>query len=66
MYTKQEIVIRSHREGKSNRQISRELQINRKTIKKYIEDFEKLQSGSSQPETALSTFVSSPPIYRIA
>ena len=64
MIKKQEIIIRSHREGKSNRQISRELQINRKTIKKYIEDFEKLQAGSSQPETALSTFLSSPPVYR--
>lgn len=63
MYTKQEIIIRSHREGKSQRQISRELQINRKTIKKYIEDYEKLQAGSSQPETALSTFLSSPPVY---
>ncbi len=65
MYTKQEIIIRSHREGKSNRQISRELQINRKTIKKYIEDYEKLQAGSLHPETALSTFLSSPPLYRI-
>ena len=65
VYMKQEIIIRSHREGKSHRQISRELQINRKTIKKYIEDYEHLQSGSSQPETALSTFLSSPPRYRI-
>ena len=65
MYTKQEIIIRSHREGKSHRQISRELQINRKTIKKYIEDYEKLQAGSLHPETALSTFLSSPPLYRI-
>ena len=65
MYTKQEIIIRSHREGKSHRQISRELQINRKTIKKYIEDYEKLQAGSLHPETALSTFLWSPPLYRI-
>jgi len=65
MYTKQEIIIRSHREGKSQRQISRELQISRKTIKKYIEDYEKLQSGSLHPETALSTFLSGPPLYRI-
>lgn len=65
VYMKQEIIIRSHREGKSHRQISRELQINRKAIKKYIEDYEHLQSGSSEPETALSTFLSSPPLYRI-
>ncbi len=65
MYTKQEIIIRSHREGKSHRQISRELQINRKTIKKYIEDYERLQAGSNQPEIALSAFLTSPPLYRI-
>src|SRR5665811_322928 len=39
--------------------------INRKTIKKYIEDYERLQAGSAQPETALSAFLSSPPLYRI-
>src|SRR5665648_713819 len=65
MYTKQEIIILSYREGKSHRQISRELQINRKTIKKYIDDFERHQSGSTQPETALSTYLSSPPLFRI-
>ena len=65
MYTKQEIIIRSHREGKSHRQISRELQTNRKTIKKYIDDYEHLQAGSAQPEIALSTYLSSLPIYRI-
>jgi len=63
MYTKQEIIIRSHREGKSQRQISRELQISRKTIRKYIEDYEHLQAGSLQPGAALSTFLSSPPGY---
>jgi transposase len=47
MYTKQEIIIRSHREGKSHRKISRELQISRKTVKKYIEDYERLLSGIS-------------------
>lgn len=65
MYTKQEIIIRSHREGKSQRQISKELQINRKTIKKYIEDYEHLQKESNIPETALSTFLSIPPLYRV-
>ena len=65
MYTKQEIIIRSHREGKSHRQISRELQISRKTIKKYIEDYEKLQKESTNPETALSTYLSNQPLYRV-
>jgi transposase len=65
MYTKQEIIIRSHREGKSQRQISRELQINRKTVRKYIEDYELLQKESIRPETALSTYLSIPPLFRV-
>lgn len=65
MYTKQEIIIRSYREGKSQRQISRELQISRKTIKKYIEDYEKLLKSSINPTTSLSTYLSSPPIYNL-
>ena len=65
MYKKQEIIIQSYRQGKSHRQISRDLQINRKTIKKYIEDYESLQEKSLPPETTLSTFLSSPPLYRI-
>jgi len=64
MYTKQEIIIRSHREGKSHRKISKELQINRKTIKKYIEEYEHLQKESPQPETALTAYLTSPPVYR--
>jgi transposase len=39
MYTKQEIIIRYLREGKSQREISRVLQISRKTVKKYIEGY---------------------------
>jgi len=65
MYTKQEIIIRSYREGKSHRQISRELQINRKTIKKYIDDYEDHQKGLIQQETALSTYLSIDPVYRL-
>ena len=65
MYTKQEIIIRSHREGKSQRRISHELQISRKTIRKYIEDYENLQKGSIKPETVLSTYLSSPPVYHV-
>jgi len=65
MYTKQEIIIRSHREGKSQRRISRELQISRKTVGKYIEDYENLQKESIKPETVLSTYLSSPALYRV-
>ncbi len=65
MYTKQEIVISSYRNGKSQRKISRELQVNRKTIKKYIEGYENLQKGSIRSGTALSAYLSDPPVYRV-
>ena len=41
MYTKQEIIISSFRDGKSQRQIARDLQISRKTIRKYLQEHEK-------------------------
>ena len=51
MYTKQEIIINNYREGKSQRSISRELQISRRTVKKYIEEFESYQHHiTSNPE----------------
>ena len=65
MYTKQEIILHSHREGKSQRRISHELQISRKTIRKYIEDYKNLQKGSMKPETVLSTYLSSPSVYHV-
>lgn len=37
---KQKIIISHYREGKSQRQIERELGINRRTIRKYIKDYE--------------------------
>ncbi|MDD3323106.1 MAG: helix-turn-helix domain-containing protein [Paludibacter sp.] len=51
MYTKQEIILQSYRLGKGQRQISRDLNINRKTVKRYIEEYEKLQQvdNSSHP-----------------
>lgn len=65
MYTKQEIILSSYREGKSQRQISRDLQINRKTVKRYVEEYEKLQQvnnqSSAMPE--LSACMTSPPSY---
>lgn len=54
MYTKQEIIIRSYREGKSQRCISRELQISRKTVKKYIQEYEEKLSQSGSVATAHS------------
>ena len=66
MYTKQEIVIRSHREGKSQRCISRELGISRKTVRKYICEYEELQRASSDSEPVISTYLSEPPKYRVS
>jgi transposase len=67
MYTKQEIILRSYREGKSQRQISRELQINRKTVKKYVEEYESLQRVLTKEGniTEFSTYLTSPPTYKI-
>ncbi len=51
MYTKQEIILKSHREGKSQRSISKELGISRKTVRKYIKQCEaRLQSGEPPQE----------------
>lgn len=49
MYTKQEIIIRSYREGKSQRCISRELVVSRKTVKKYISEYEVRLSQAPAP-----------------
>jgi len=64
MYTKQEIIIRSYREGKSQRQIARELQLSRRTIKKYIDEYESVIEYSASPAIAQSTYLSTAPVYK--
>lgn len=64
MYTKQEIIIKSYREGKSQRSISRELQISRKTVKKYIEEYEESLKSSTVSETAHSIYLATAPKYK--
>ena len=49
MYTKQEIILRKIREGKSQRQISGELGISRRTVKKYLEEYEEYQKTFDLP-----------------
>jgi len=54
MYTQQEIIIRYYREGRSQRSISRELQLSRKTVQKYVSEYEESlrsrgESGFPQP-----------------
>ncbi|NJM14269.1 MAG: IS21 family transposase [Bacteroidales bacterium] len=65
MYTKQEIVIQSYREGKSQRMISRALDISRPTVKKYIEEYEQRVQQSGSAQEALSAYLSQPPAYKL-
>jgi len=58
MYTKQEIIIKSHREGKSQRQIARELQISRKTVRKYLIDYEAHKSCFPDEKASLTKYLS--------
>jgi len=58
MYTKQEIIIRYLREGKSQRQISRELQINRKTVKKYVDSYNSKQKREPEGEGNIHGYLS--------
>jgi len=63
MYTKQEIIIKNYREGHSQRRIYSELQISRKTVRKYILEYElRKQSDVSNP-AVLSDYLSEAPAY---
>lgn len=65
MYTKQEIILLSYRSGKSQRQISRDLQISRKTVKRYVEEYAKLQQVNNPPIdiSPFSECLTCPPSY---
>lgn len=63
MYTKQEIIIRYSREGKSHRQISRELNISRPTVKKYIESYLSSKDSKTKEPQQLYEHLSSVPKY---
>ena len=64
MYTKQEIIIQSHREGKSQRTIARELKISRKTVRKYLFDYESHLHGSPNEKASLIGYLSKPLVYQ--
>ena len=66
MYTKQEIIIRSYREGKSQRSISRELQISRKTVKKYIEEYDSYLRDTKSGGLPVNNYLLSKPVYNSA
>lgn len=63
MYTKQEIIIKCYRQGKSQRQIAKELHVSRETVKKYIADYERALSASEDKETAHAEYLSKSPQY---
>ncbi len=65
MYTKQEIIIGSYREGKSQRQISRDLQISRKTIREYLCEHEEALQSAESVQTARSGNLSGEPCYKM-
>ncbi len=64
MSQKQTIIIRYFRQGKSQREISRELGISRPTIRKYIKEYEKqLREETKADSTELSSSILDPPKY---
>lgn len=64
MYTKQEIIIKCYKQGESLRKISRDLNISRKTVKKYLEIYENQLKESESTESAQVLYFSDPPIYK--
>lgn len=64
MYTKQEIIIKSYRLGKSQRKISRELGVSRKTVKKYIDEYEAHLTTRENQEKAHSDYLIEQPVYK--
>lgn len=67
MSTKQSIIIRYFRQGQSQRQISKELGINRKTVRRYIGEYErdrkKLESKEEGVSEELLETIMHPPKY---
>ena len=61
MTTKQEIILRHYRQGHSQRRINRDLGVSRKTIKKYIEEYEK--SRSEGGDSGVKSSILTPPKY---
>jgi len=65
MDTKQEIIRRFFRENDSERKIARDLQINRKTVKKYLRDYLKAKDRcvAEGTQESLQEYSCSPPVY---
>jgi transposase len=63
MYTKQEIILRKYRDGKSQRSISKELGISRKTVSRYIKQYEEILQTVKDPGEALRISLTIEPTY---
>lgn len=61
MQIKQEIILRYYRQGHSQRKISRDMDICRKTVRRYIESYQKAKSKSG--EEGLSSTILEAPKY---
>ena len=67
MAQKQEVLLRFFREGDSKSKISRDLKINRRTVRRYIEEYLCVQEleklAGNNMDCCLSSYVSQPPEY---
>ncbi len=63
MYTKQEIILRRYRDGLSQRRISKELAISRKTVSRYISQYELILRQGKRSSEAISICLSKLPKY---
>jgi transposase len=63
MYTQQEIIIRYYREGRSQRSISRELQLSRKTVQKYVSEYEESLRTSGESTFPQPINLNRTPVY---
>jgi transposase len=64
MSTKQKIILRRYRDGDSERKISRELKVNRETVRKYLQEYEaarqKLSNAEKADEVLIEELVQAP------
>ncbi|BDD02095.1 hypothetical protein [Persicobacter psychrovividus] len=66
MNIKQEIILQSYRDRMSQRQIAHELEISRKTVKKYLVEFELLVKSHPNFTTAFRTYSVQAPAYDVS
>ena len=64
MSTKQKIILRRYRDGDSERKISRELKVNRETVRRYLQEYEqsrqKLSNAEKEDEVLIEELVKAP------